>query len=321
LSISKQINQKIWIGSLIGSMIIVTALYSTNGIIDDELFEYYIAIPAYIIIPAIPIGISIWALKVSGKIKIIPTKTLIFFTASFSCTFVAEQIWLVYWYVLDIDPFPSPADFLYILSYPLMFAGLIVFIRPSWKLVSKTSLAFSVGVSAFVLIPSLAVSFMSDLEYDAIDFFFALSYPILDSLLLVPAFVILISFSMKGERSSFWIMMLLGIIVFVAADTLFLFIDIDDSYYDGHPVDILWLYSYLLWTFAIYRIVVEKKISRDTVDNKTYVDKQDFKSENIHKFGITIVLVIIKILFIYISFIVNSISRNFFSNNNSINCK
>jgi len=83
LAVAKQINQKIWISSLIGSLIVVTGLYSTNGIIDDDLFEYYIALPAYIIIPAIPVVISIWAVKVSGKIQIISRKSLIFFCCFF----------------------------------------------------------------------------------------------------------------------------------------------------------------------------------------------------------------------------------------------
>jgi len=261
MSETKQINQKIWIGSLIGSLIVVTVLYLTNGIIDDDLFEYYIGLPTYIIIPAIPVGVSIWALKISGKIQIIPTKTLIFFTGSFGCWFVGEQIWILYGYVLEIDPFPSLADFFYIVGYFLMFVGLMIFLTPLRKSVSKTSIVFSVVISAFVLIPSLAVSFMPHLEYDLIDFFFALLYPVLDILLLIPAILILL-ISMKGERNSFWLVMVLGLIVFVAADTLFLFVDISDLYYEGHPVDIIWLYSYLMFSFAIYRVIhITKKFS------------------------------------------------------------
>jgi len=305
LAVTTQINQKIWISSLIGSLIVVTALYSTNGTIDDELFEYYIAIPAYMIIPAIPVGVSLWALIVVGKTQTVLRKPLIFFTASFGCWFVAEQIWLLYWYVLDIDPFPSTADFFYIAGYPLMFAGLIVFLIPLKKLVTKISLTFATIISVFVLIPSLVISFLPDFEFDIVDFFFAIIYPFLDSLILAPAIIILISFSWKSERNSFWIIMVLGIIIFVAADTLFLFLEMNDSYYDGHPIDTLWLYSNLLWAFAIYRIIYATKIFQTTNINQPFEITQDYQVKNTSKFGIPIMLVIINLTVIMLVIGVN----------------
>ena len=294
MDVSKQIKQKFWISFLIGSLIVITALYSTIGIIDGNLFEYYIGIPSYIIIPAIPIVMFIWATKFSGTTQIIPRKSLLFFGASFSCWFVGEQIWLVYGYILNLDPFPSPADFFYILGYPLMFLGLMVFLIPLRKLISKTTLSFSVVVSVVVLIPSLSVSFISNLEYDIIDFFFALAYPVLDSLLLVPTIMILVLFSTKKERSLFWLLMALGIIIYIVADTFFLFLDMNNLYYDGHPVDVLWLYSKLIFSFAIYGIIYAVKNSQTTNTLSFEIDQKHYE-KNTNKLGIPIMLIIINV--------------------------
>jgi len=280
-------------GSLIISLIVVTALYATNGMIDDDLFRYFIGLPSYTIIPGILVGVSIWAVKVSGKIQIIPKKVLIFFVICFSCWFVGKQLWTVY-VILGIDPFPSPADIFYVLGFPLMFIGLMIFLKPLKKLISKLTLVFSVIISIAVLIPSLAVTFIQNLEYDAIEFFFALLYPVLDSMLLILAIIILFLFSGKEERNSFWIMMLLGTIIFVAADTLFLFIVMDDSYYSGHPVDVSWLYSYIIWIFAFYRIACSTQ-NFQTSNIQSFKIDQEIRVENTTKFGISIMLLIINL--------------------------
>ncbi len=289
----KQTNQRKWIVYLVSSLIVIIVLYSTKGTVENYIFDWYIDTPSYIIIPGILIGVSIWAIKVSDKLQIIPKKTLIFFAMAFSCWFIGEQIWTGY-ELLGLDPFPSPADFFYVLGYPLMFIGFVIFITPLRKLISKIILIFSIIVSVAVLIPSLAVTGIQNLEYDAIDFFFALLYPVLDSLLLILSIMILLLFSKKAEKNIFWILMLVGTITFVAADTLFLFIVMDDSYYNGHPVDISWLFSYVIWIFAIYKIIdITKKAQRNNIQSFKIVQKNNV--ENTTKFGISIMLIIINL--------------------------
>ncbi len=44
----------------------------------------------------------------------------------------------------------------------------------------------------------------------------------------------------------------MGIISDVIADTLFLFLALEESYYPGHPIDILFVFAYLFFAFGVY---------------------------------------------------------------------
>ena len=115
----------------------------------------------------------------------------------------------------------------------------------------------------------------------------------MDSILLIPA-IVAISFTILNKRSLFWIVILIGILVLVAADVIFLFAIIDDTYTDGHPVDILFISSYTVWAFTMYYLVNNSKSSNleriDPVQNKKYQTKK------FEKYGVIITIIIINIM-------------------------
>ncbi len=63
-------------------------------------------------------------------------------------------------------------------------------------------------------------------------------------------------------------MILAGIIVLISADTVFLFLVIDDAYVDGHPVDILFITSYTIWAFTMYYIINKSKYKSIEIKQK-----------------------------------------------------
>ncbi len=266
----------------------LTVLYLVNSIVSIDYFSSNISLPIYTVIPGTLIILSIWALSRADKIQEISKKSLLFLTLSFSSWFAAEQIWNLHEHVLGIEPYPSIADFFYILAPILMFVSLIIFLHPLQNKIKKKEVIFASFLSVLILIPILIITFQTNSETEFFEIVVAMIYPIVDAILLIPA-IITILFSSRGEKNSFWIMILIGIIIFIIADDIFLFLVIDDNYYDGHPVDILWLTSYIIWAFTIYGTIYKSKKIKY---NKQNVDEK-YKIEKLTKYGVNITLFLI----------------------------
>ncbi|MDH3824227.1 MAG: hypothetical protein OES14_00345, partial [Nitrosopumilus sp.] len=101
-------------------------------------------------------------------------------------------------------------------------------------------------------------------------------------------------------------MILLGLIIMVAADTIFLFLIIDEAYVDGHPVDILWISSYTIWTFMMFYLITESRKYKEPKELLPPFNK--YGSKTIEKFGVAIGLIVINaivaILLVGINFFV-----------------
>ena len=271
---------------VISSLLIIYAIHNLTSI---EYFSNYISLPLYAIIPGILIILSICALSMADKIQEISKKSLLFLTLSFSSWFAAEQTWNLYEHVLGIDPYPSIADFFYILAPILMFISLIIFLHPLREKIKKTDVIFASALSILILIPILITTFQVNSETEFFEIAVAMIYPIVDAILLIPA-IIVILYSLREGKNLFWIMILIGIIVFIIADDMFLFLVIYDKYYDGNPVDILWLTSYVIWAFTIYNIIYKsKKINK----KEEFIINEKYQTEKLTINGINLILILI----------------------------
>jgi signal transduction histidine kinase len=86
-------------------------------------------------------------------------------------------------------------------------------------------------------------------------------------------------------------LILFGFIVYGIADTFFLFAELDGTYYDGHPVDLFWLYSYILIAFAFHIRLKISKLPREEHNSIFFSEHVQF--ETITKFGIPLTLAIV----------------------------
>jgi len=78
--------------------------------------------------------------------------------------FTAEMFWDVNELILEIDPYPSEADFFWLLGYPFYFGFLMFYLKPFRKAISKKMIATASVFSIALLIPALYVSYDADLE-------------------------------------------------------------------------------------------------------------------------------------------------------------
>ena len=175
----------------------------------------------------------------------------IFFVGSAVSWFIAEQIWLVYDLVYQIDPFPSPADFFYLAGYPFLFLFSMYYLKPLKDAISKKTLICVSLIAMTLLVPSLYIASGQDSQISDFELALALSYPIADAIILIPA-LIGVTLFFRGEVNFLWSLICIAIILNVVADTGFLITSMDGSYYMGHPVDMLFLWAYILFSFGVY---------------------------------------------------------------------
>ncbi len=292
------INNKIIFGGIIFALI---SLYSINSIVSIKYFSEYISLPIYTIIPGILTIMAIWALSSADRINDISKKSLVFLVLSFCSWFAAEQTWNLHEHVLYVDPYPSIADFFYISAPIFMFISLVIFLKPLRDHIKKKHVVFAILASSSILIPILIMTFQANTETEFFEIAVALIYPIVDAILLIPA-IMAIFLSFKINKSSFWVLILIGIISFIIADNLYLMLVIDDAYFDGHPIDILWLSSYMTWNFAMYRLIQNSKKNKLKKDQN---NDESITTKNIATYGINLILILIIVTTIVILFALN----------------
>ncbi|EGG41788.1 histidine kinase [Candidatus Nitrosarchaeum limnium SFB1] len=248
------------------------------------------------ILPGILLGISIVLTLKLFKQGNSQFNAFVFFTIGASLWFIAEQIWTIY-DVYHTDPFPSIADIFYLSAYPFFIIFFLISLKPIRKNISKKIWLFSFILSFAFCIPSIVACLDSLQTNDSLDVTaksIALSYPILSSFQLVPV-VVGIMFLAKKDVSYFWMLLLFGFLIYCISDTFFLFSQLNNSYYDGHPVDVMYLYSF---TFLIYALYNRLKLTNnsDIESQEMFTDK--IKFETITKFGIPLTLMMFSLIVI-----------------------
>ncbi len=290
---------KIWLGVFITSLIILVTIYTINYFYAEEFSVFdSISLFLYSILPGILVIVSVWAIK-SGISQYIPKKSLILLSLSFVSWFIAEQLWMLNEYVFHVDSFPSMADIFYVSAPSLMLISLLIFLKPLKNKITRKNIIIAIFFSISLLIPTVIITYQENEDSTLLELTLLLTYPIADALVLIPT-IIIISLLFSSKKDPFWVMMLIGIITLIAADTLFLFLELNNEYYDNHPVDLLWLLSYVIWTFAVLRSVhYSQKNYGDNIDFEKY---QKYQTKVLTRYGIISFLIIINVLVIIVLF-------------------
>ena len=178
-------------------------------------------------------------------------KAWAFFSSAVIFWFIAEIIWTLYQQVYKIDPWPSEADFFWLAGYPLFFGFLIYYQRPVHKSITKKMVVSSTLISISILVPLLYISYDGNLQLNDFENILGLSYPVADAIVLVPLLIGVFLF-LRGKVNFMWALMNLGMISFIVSDNWFFLTDLNESYYPGHPLDLLYIWGYVLFSFGVY---------------------------------------------------------------------
>lgn len=201
----------------------------------------------FIIIPGVAVILSI-KLSIMHGITGSHGKAWIFFSAFIISWFAAEQF---YDYDLDYANWEVDiADILWIVGYVLFFIFTLHYLQIVKNAISMKIILFSCLVSAMVLVPGLYLFFEGS-DLGTLEGGLTLVYPILDAIVLAPTVIGIIMF-FKGEVNFLWILVLIAIICNVIGDVSYGIAVAEDSYYPGHPLDMLYLWAYVFVAFGVY---------------------------------------------------------------------
>lgn len=169
------------------------------------------------------------------------------FTVVVILWFVAERIWMVYDLTDGGDPWPSEADYFWLAGYPVYFVFTFFYLKPFRRSISKT-LMFSASTVTVLVAGFLASSIFEENSF-SFEAVLGIAYPVLDTVSIAPIIIGLVLF-FRGQVSFLWSCLFIGMICFVIADYGFLFLSLDEEYYSGHVIDILYLWAYLFFLFG-----------------------------------------------------------------------
>ncbi|MGQ0376754.1 MAG: hypothetical protein ACT4OW_04525 [Nitrososphaerota archaeon] len=232
--------------------LIIISVAAVNLISNYFGEEAAILVGNFMYIPAAGslVGVSIlvlYRLGTSGK----HGTSLIALVGFAICWFIAEMVWTVQELYLKIDPFPSTVDIFYLVGYPFLLMFLISYLEPLKKGITKEMLAISSVATMILLASSLYVILAEESDLEPFEFALVTGYPIADAIVLVPSLIGVVLF-FKGKVNFMWTLVCLGIISLYIADTSFLYTQVEESYYTGHPLEMLFQWMYFLIAYGMY---------------------------------------------------------------------
>lgn len=177
-------------------------------------------------------------------------KAWMFFLGTAIAWFLAETTWTIYELVYKQNPFPSIADVFYVTGYPLFFGFLWHYLKPVRKAITKKMVITSIIISSAVAIPSIYMSISFDPTTPILENVLSTIYPVGDAIIFVPA-LIGITLFFRGEVNFTWSLVCVGIFCFTIGDLGFEYAEFTNTYYTGHPIDIILMWAYIFFSFGI----------------------------------------------------------------------
>lgn len=234
---------------------------SARGI--SETTENYLYSFVYGFIPLIWGLIGLRNSFLWGSFRSLMGKSITFLSLGLLAWAIGNIIWAYYNLILKIPvPYPSPADFVFIQSFPLWAIGIFFLSR-------VTGMVFSLRrvkgrIFLFVLpIVAIAVSYyllfmvarggVVDTEGGTLKLFLDIAFPVWDVIILTLALLVFgLSFKYLGGRFKWPIIILLfGFGVNYTADFSFSYTTTLETFFVGNWVDLLFATAMFLLSFGI----------------------------------------------------------------------
>jgi len=232
-------------------------IYAFESYYMDFMFLFSNAFPPFIA-GASAIA-SIFALrKYWGGLSSRLTRVWINFTLGLTFWFFGELTWGIYALAIGVEiPYPSIADGFWLIGYiPFFFAltSYLSLIRPAVSkrilTVAPTSVSINAVASSVLFIIPAVIE-----ETDTLTRIINLAYPSLDILLFAFSILGLLVFAttrLKGKIEKAWVLLSVGLLMNVIADSLFSYTTAQNIYYNGHPLELFFHFGYLSFLLAFY---------------------------------------------------------------------
>jgi class 3 adenylate cyclase len=222
----------------------LVALAGYYALPEDTLHQELLYYPA--------LGLASVAAIVVGIVWHRPAHALpwILFAAG-QLTFVAgDALFGVYEHLVGATEFPSPADAVYVLGYPLLAAGLWLLVRQRSARTDWTSLIDAATVTVAVGIVTWALLIVPHTRNDSLSLAekaFSIAYPLGDVLLLAVAARLLFG---PVARTTSHALIAASLACLLVTDPLFSLLELRGDYDPARSLDAGWILAYLLFGAA-----------------------------------------------------------------------
>lgn len=173
-------------------------------------------------------------------------KAWIFFTLAIALWFIAERIWTIN-ELTNNDTWPSYADLFWLGGYGFYFMFGVMYLKFFASQITRKNI---LAISLIVLPVLIIVFYTTESQTDTFERILSASYPIADSLMLIPSILGIMLF-FNGRVKFSLALLFFGMLSFVIADYGFLYFDSINEYYTGHLIDIPYLWAYAIFTGGI----------------------------------------------------------------------
>jgi diguanylate cyclase (GGDEF)-like protein len=229
------VNVRLWRAYMLGGVLAIAGyLFVPDGVPRDVA---YIAVGLSCVV-ALLVGIRVnrpvnpraWYLMAAGQLSWV----------------AGDAIYSWYADVRGVVPFPSIADALYLVAYPLLAAGFALFVRARQRsrdfgaVIDSVIVTLGLGLLSWLFVAGPLLDGSESISTQLI----SLAYPAAD-ILLLGLLVRLIA--TPGARTPTFRLLTSAAAMLVVADNAYAVIAAN---YSAGPIDLLWLASYILWGAA-----------------------------------------------------------------------
>ena len=244
-----QVNSNVLIKKPLAISLLVVVIIWAIGYFSDQKFAIltsdFLYIPLTILL-TITAFFQVYQIRNECK-NILAWYAFAVFALAYS---IAQHIWSLNEIILDTKPFPSYADVAFIIATISMIMFFILIIKSKKQFISKWMYAVAIPSGCFVITLS-TYFFMTNNPDSTLDSIMSFTYPILDSIALVPALLGVIMYF--RHKVDFAICLIcFSMIPLATGDVLFQITTANGTYYSGSIADLFFYIQITLLIFGVY---------------------------------------------------------------------
>ena len=181
-------------------------------------------------------------------------KAYLFLGLAFVSMFIGDFGYVYYDYVLELDPYPNPFDVGFVAGYVFAILHLVLnirYFRPQWNIEMKSVLVI-IPIVMVTVSTLVAYETWGDYEELPFDLFYGNIFTVGSSLILSLAIIGAIVFRRSILKEA-WLLLVIGIFIWAFTDTWYAYTEIFESFDNTHPTNTLWMLSFMIIMYALYK--------------------------------------------------------------------
>ncbi len=181
-------------------------------------------------------------------------KAYLFLGLGFFAWFIGDLGYYYQQFVLGWDPYPSPFDIGFLVSYifAILHLGLNTkYFRPQWNKTMKATI---------VVIPIIAVGSFSMVAYMEWGEYDELLFDLVYSNLFIVGISMTLAFAVVGASvfrhsvlKETWLLLAAGILLWTISDSVFFYLEAIEEFTHNHPINSGWTACFMIIIYALYK--------------------------------------------------------------------